>query len=143
MRSTDTNRVMIVEDAIDMQALLYRLLTAHGFVVECAQNGLDALEKLRRSEVLPSVILLDIMMPIMDGFKFRDHQLRDARLAQVPVIVMTASANIASGAAVGEAQGFIKKPFLDLDALVHMVRRLAKSCVTAELPPENVALGTV
>jgi CheY-like chemotaxis protein len=87
-------RVLIVEDDKDIRESLRELLEDEGFGVDCAVHGQDALDVLRRSAVLPSLILLDISMPVMDGFAFRIAQLADPMLAAIPVVVMTADSNV-------------------------------------------------
>jgi CheY-like chemotaxis protein len=85
---------LVVEDDKDVRESLRELLEDEGFVVECAEHGQVALDVLRRRSVLPTLILLDITMPVMDGYAFRAAQLADPALAGVPVIVMTADSNL-------------------------------------------------
>ena len=81
--------VLIVDDDIDTHSLLAVVLQHAGYTVECVSNGKEALEMLTR--VKPSVILLDIEMPLMTGPEFRQHQRRDPGLLSIPTIVMTGS----------------------------------------------------
>jgi CheY-like chemotaxis protein len=83
-------RVLIVEDDPAIRSSLTEALEEEGFDVAAAANGLQALERLR-SEPLPSTILLDLMMPVMDGWDFRHAQLQDPVLSQIPVVVVTAA----------------------------------------------------
>src|SRR5512137_690369 len=85
------HRILVVEDDRDMREALVEVLRLEGYEVEAAGNGADGLELARRHR--PDVILLDLMMPIMSGWEFRAAQLKDARLAAVPVIVMSAYHN--------------------------------------------------
>ena len=80
--------VLIVEDDQDIREFMQVLLSASGYTTMTAANGLEALERMR--EVRPCMVLLDLTMPIMDGFEFREHQLQDTRLASVPVLCLTA-----------------------------------------------------
>lgn len=82
-------RVMLVEDDDDVRVALAGVLQDEGFTVDEARHGREALERLGRSE-LPSLILLDLMMPVMDGWAFRAAQRADTRLAKIPVVVLTA-----------------------------------------------------
>lgn len=101
---------MIVEDARDIREIIARLYESEGYEVIGASDGSEALEKLREQSVLPTFILLDLMMPGMDGYQFRAEQEKDPRLASVPVIVMTADANAREKSIKIGAKGYIKKP---------------------------------
>jgi CheY-like chemotaxis protein len=85
-------QVLIVDDDPDMQECLIEILSDEGYRCEVASNGALALEHLRRAQAC--VILLDAMMPVMDGWQFRDAQLQDQRIAHIPVILMTANHQI-------------------------------------------------
>jgi CheY-like chemotaxis protein len=84
--------VLIIEDDPDCRDILSDLLYGHGYEVACAENGRRALDYLRL--VTPSLILLDLAMPVMDGREFRRWQTSDARLESVPTIVMTGDSDI-------------------------------------------------
>src|SRR5436305_4151442 len=83
--------ILIVDDDSDVRAALSELLEDEGFSVEGAPNGREALARLRQGQVHPAVILLDLMMPGMDGWDFRSEQMRDPQLAAVPVVIVSAS----------------------------------------------------
>ena len=83
--------ILIVDDDNDVRAALAELLEEEGFAVEGAHNGREALARLRCGTVHPAVILLDLMMPGMDGWDFRIEQMRDPKLARVPVVIVSAS----------------------------------------------------
>jgi CheY-like chemotaxis protein len=80
--------VLIVEDDPDIREFMQFLLTASGYETMTAANGREALERMRQRT--PCMVLLDLMMPVMDGFDFRAHQLREPDLAPVPVLCLTA-----------------------------------------------------
>jgi DNA-binding response OmpR family regulator len=80
--------VLIVEDDSDVSEMMDMFLRNQGFETECACNGMDALSRMRARR--PCIVLLDIQMPVMDGFEFRRRQLADAQLATVPVVCITA-----------------------------------------------------
>ena len=82
--------VFIVEDDSDTREMLGTFLELEGFAVETAANGRQALDRLGHG-LRASVIVLDLMMPVMDGAQFRREQIRDARLAAIPVIVVSAA----------------------------------------------------
>jgi CheY-like chemotaxis protein len=116
--------ILIVEDSPDVQSLLSLFLAGEGYEIGFADNGLRALEYLnQQANRLPQVILLDLMMPEMDGFRFRQEQMKIASIAKIPIVVMTADAD---GQAKAEAVGahvFLKKPFLDLDTILTAINR--------------------
>jgi len=82
--------VLIVEDDNDVREFMDLLLSAHGFETMTAANGREALERMRVKR--PCLVLLDLMMPVMDGWQFRAQQLREPALAGVPVVCVTAVA---------------------------------------------------
>jgi CheY-like chemotaxis protein len=86
------------------------LLETAGHEVDCARNGREALDRLR-SQAAYSVILLDVMMPIMNGYEFRDEQLKDPQLATIPVIVLTADGRAREKARRLKSNQFFQKPF--------------------------------
>ncbi len=79
--------VMVVDDSLTVRKITSRLLTRHGYRVLTAKDGIDALEQLH--EVLPDVMLVDIEMPRMDGFSLTRAIRADARLATIPIIIIT------------------------------------------------------
>jgi CheY-like chemotaxis protein len=80
--------VLIVEDDDDLCEFMNYLLTSNGYETVCAHNGRDALDQMRSCK--PCLVLLDLHMPVMDGFEFRWHQLRDPSCASIPVVAVTA-----------------------------------------------------
>jgi CheY-like chemotaxis protein len=82
--------VLVVDDDQDIRDALCELLLDEGYRAVAAANGAEALSYLRSCE-LPCVILLDLMMPIMDGWEFRRQQKGDPRLSAIPVVVITAA----------------------------------------------------
>src|SRR5688572_27944123 len=82
-------RVLVVEDEDDTAELIVEILSDAAYQVERAGDGRAALERLER-DPLPSVILLDLHMPVMDGWEFRERQRASRRCAEVPVIVVSA-----------------------------------------------------
>jgi CheY-like chemotaxis protein len=82
-------KVLIVDDDRDIRELLGELLADEGFVIEAAWNGAEAMKRLRAG-FRPNVIILDLMMPVMDGLAFRAEQKQNPELAAIPVIGVTA-----------------------------------------------------
>ena len=85
----ERNRILVVEDDGDVREALVQLLEFEGYRVTSATNGRDAIDQLRAGAA-PNLILLDLMMPVMDGPQFRAAQLGDPGLAAIPVIVLSA-----------------------------------------------------
>ncbi len=113
-------RVLIVEDDRDTREMLGRFLELEGFDVSTAANGQLALDALRKDRA--SVIVLDLMMPVMDGWQFRQHQVRDPRLADIPVVVVTAAGSRKALPPI-DAHGWLSKP-VDLDMLLQTITPL-------------------
>lgn len=82
--------VLVIDDDQDVRETLCEVIRDQGCSAECAGNGAEALDRLAQAAAKPCVILLDLMMPIMDGYEFRRRQLMDAALRGIPVIVLTA-----------------------------------------------------
>lgn len=116
-------RILIVEDDADIREDLADLLRTEGYEVLTAENGLAAREWLRSARVLPELILLDLMMPVMDGWHFRSYQLLDAALARIPVVVLSGAGDVRREAATLKAAGYVTKPF-HLDGLLDVLRRV-------------------
>src|SRR5215203_2329913 len=111
--------VFVVEDDVDTRDMLGRFLELEGFQVEVAANGKQALDRLT-SGVHPCVILLDLMMPVMDGWQFRRQQVLDRQLADIPVIVVSAAGKERMAGI--EADGYLSKP-VDLEQLLAQVNQ--------------------
>ena len=88
-----SGRILIVDDDHDIRQTLSEVLEDEGYLVQSVANGAEALQALREGRLLPALILLDLMMPVMDGFQFRLEQQRDPRIAGIPVVVITAGGN--------------------------------------------------
>jgi CheY-like chemotaxis protein len=82
--------ILVVDDDAGIRTALRDLLEMEGYSVTEAANGLAALGKLRAG-LRPAVILLDLMMPVMDGWDLRTEQLRDPELRGIPVLIVTAA----------------------------------------------------
>jgi CheY-like chemotaxis protein len=116
---TSQRPVLIVEDDVDLREMMAQLLAIEGFGAATASNGREALDYLARGD-RPGVILLDLMMPVMNGWEFRREQKLKPELADVPVIVL--SALDPRRADDVDAVAFLKKP-LDFDRLLQLVRQ--------------------
>jgi CheY-like chemotaxis protein len=80
-------RILIVDDDRDARDALSEFLHASGYLVSCAENGKAALDEIQSQKNLPSLILLDLAMPVMDGDTFIDYARHDRRLKDIPIVV--------------------------------------------------------
>jgi DNA-binding response OmpR family regulator len=115
--------VLVVDDDLDSRTLLEMALSAAGYTVVSATNGIEALAVARRFH--PAVILLDLMMPIMDGYAFRAAQLGEAEIAGIPVICVSGRHDAQAAARELKTAGCVVKPF-ELDAIVARVSALVQ-----------------
>ena len=109
--------VLVVEDDPEIRRLLHTVLAKQGYPVMEAPHGEAAL-KVLAAGALPGVILLDLYLPVMDGWEFRSAQLADPRLAAVPVVVISAAADVLITPL--DAEQVMKKP-LDIQRLLKVV----------------------
>lgn len=116
-------KILIVEDDRDVVEALSALLQVHGYEVEYALNGREALDLLR-SNRRPALILLDLMMPVMDGMQFREAQVSDPSLADIPVIVMSAHPKAKEIMESIRAQAYLKKP-VEIQSILETVERVS------------------
>ena len=114
--------VLVVDDESDIRLAVTEVLSYEGYQVMSACDGAEALMKARAYH--PALVLLDLMMPRMDGWEFRRVQQHDPEVSGIPVVVLSAM-----GPDSLEADGYVGKPF-DLDDLVSAVRRYADRPVT-------------
>jgi CheY-like chemotaxis protein len=114
--------ILIVDDDAGIRQLLLLFLEHKGYTAQTATNGLEALEQLQPDQPLPRLILLDLMMPVMDGATFRQAQLSDPRIAAIPVVVLSAAENIETQAPLLTANAYIPKP-IEFDSLLQVVER--------------------
>jgi CheY-like chemotaxis protein len=111
--------VLLVEDDDDIRLALVEALRDEGIAVRAAANGADALQELGQGSP-PCLIVLDLMMPVMDGWEFRDKQLEDPSLAAIPVVVLTADGNAKAKAQKMNAALGMAKP-VRLDDLIQVI----------------------
>lgn len=129
--------VLVIEDDDDLRETLCAVLNAEGYLTAAAPNGQAALELLETGE-LPALIILDLMMPVMNGWGFRERQLADSRIASIPVLVMTAASGLDES--VISATNFARKP-IEIGELLDRVAR----CLSGDFDnaPKTVPNGVV
>ena len=116
-----SKEILVVEDDDSIAQSLAMLLESEGYQVSNAENGKMALEKLQSGASKPCLILLDLMMPVMDGFEFRNLQQKDPAISSIPAVVMTADGNESKRSRIS-ADAFLKKP-LDIHTLLDTIQR--------------------
>src|SRR4051812_14439929 len=121
-----TESILVVEDDEYIRESVGELLSSAGYQVALADNGEDALRQLGAMPGVPDLIFLDLMMPIIDGFQFRAEQRADPRLADIPVVVMSADPDLESSHERLQARSYIRKPF-DIDDILVLARRSLRS----------------
>jgi CheY-like chemotaxis protein len=112
--------ILLVDDDPDIREALAETLEDHGFTVATASNGVDALRQLRRMRTRPALVLLDLMMPVMDGYGFLDERRKDPTLASIPVVVITAGHGFDRNR-LGETTTIVPKP-INLPKLLDALR---------------------
>jgi CheY-like chemotaxis protein len=108
MNGNGNGSILVVDDDADLRQTLELLLDDSGFTVTAAANGQVALDQLMAG-ARPDVILLDLMMPDMNGWQFLERAHADAGLAAIPIVIMTARKTDDSVPA--SSQGVLRKPF--------------------------------
>jgi CheY-like chemotaxis protein len=117
--------VLVVDDDRDIRECLRDLLVEAGYQVQIAAHGRAALDLLHQGD-RPAVILLDLMMPVMDGMTFRSHQLRDPQLASIPLVLVTASGRPAGELMAGAM--VLHKPL----RMKQLLDAVAQACLPAQ-----------
>lgn len=113
-------RIVLIEDDEDIRESLSDFLQSEGYSVQTYPNGKEALEDLAKAQVQPCLILLDLMMPVMDGFQFlKARKNYGDTLVQLPTYVVSAVANkdVLKGQ---DVSGYLNKP-LDIEHLLQIV----------------------
>ena len=122
MSGAKAKRVLVVDDEPGLREMLAANLELDGFEVVTAANGLEALRLLRALTVRPSLILLDLMMPVLDGYRFLEAQRADPELAQIPVAIITAGHGV-DRVRLGTTTPVVRKP-IKLAQLLELMHEL-------------------
>jgi CheY-like chemotaxis protein len=126
-------RVLVVDDEDAIRRMLTDVFEAYGYEVRTAANGREALEEVERHP--PSVVVLDAIMPVMDGPAFLNEQRRRRDLPHVPTVVISAYPDRAEAQMTGVGvEGFLPKPFRPQE-LVRLVEQIACTEATAQRTP--------
>jgi two-component system, chemotaxis family, chemotaxis protein CheY len=118
-------KVLVIEDNEDIREAVAEALEDAGHGVWLAANGAIAIGELRASSDLPCLVLLDLMMPVMDGAQFLQEMRQDPRLSALPVVVVTADSNAITQAASLGAHGGLRKP-IQLNELLFTVSKYSQ-----------------
>lgn len=113
--------ILIVEDDVFIRNNLIEILQEEGYRAVGVENGQEALNYLRKISALPALILLDLMMPVMNGPQFRAEQEKDSRIQKIPVVVVTAGGDAPQKAKQLKVQGWVKKP-IEIEDLLKVVQ---------------------
>jgi len=119
--------VLVVDDDPTIRELVSVLLDCEGYQVRTATDGRDALDVLEHWQ--PHLIVLDMLMPVMDGAAFLEAQQANPRLCHIPVIVMSASFKLKQAGERSAASALLPKPFRIDDLLAHVQALTADSCL--------------
>lgn len=118
-------QVLLVEDDVDIREAIADLLEEFGYAVRAACNGREALDVLA-TEYLPDLILLDLMMPVMDGWALKAELAESKELQAIPVVVLTADVNVTGLAGSLPGSDYLRKP-IAVDQLLRMLDRMRSS----------------
>ena len=118
-------RVLVVDDDTYIRDVVAQLLASEGYAVEEAANGAEALRIVTETARRPDLILLDLMMPVMDGWEFARRLQEHRPRLDIPIIVLSAARLPADRLGVTGAEAVLAKPF-DLDELLEHVEQWAQ-----------------
>jgi CheY-like chemotaxis protein len=120
--------VLVVDDDPDLREIVRMMLDCSGYRVRCAGNGKEAVEAVAKR--MPAVVLLDMLMPVMDGWQCA-RELRARYGRSVPIVVVTAAEHARARAdQLGDVDDVLSKPF-DMDALLRVVARFFQQSSSA------------
>jgi two-component system, OmpR family, alkaline phosphatase synthesis response regulator PhoP len=117
-------RILVVDDDVDLVAVIKGTLESKAYEVITAHNGKDGLEKAKNEK--PDLILLDIMMPVMDGFNFAEQFGKDPSLKKIPVLALTSFSDSLGQPFPFEVSEFLKKPLKPKELIAKVEEHLKK-----------------
>jgi CheY-like chemotaxis protein len=118
--------ILVVDDDPAIRDVVADILQISDYPVQTAVNGAEALEKIRRDQ--PAAVLLDLMMPVMNGWEFLRACRKEAPCAHVPIVVMSAAREASDAADELGARAFLAKPF-ELDAMLSVVGQVVEPTI--------------
>jgi CheY-like chemotaxis protein len=127
--------ILVVEDDLDAQIIFADRLRWEGYEVICVSSGIEAWELLSRGFV-PGLMVLDVMLPGMEGTELRRRMLRDKTMSLIPIIVVTAVSGMIR-CVLPKVEAFFRKP-VPLDDLIDVVARYAKPVRKTKRLPQPV-----
>jgi CheY-like chemotaxis protein len=116
--------VLLIDNDRGFQNVLTRVLSLEGYDLQCAANGAEGLKWLSRCTELPELVLLDLVLPVLDGWQFLAQKARNPRLADIPVVIISASEEIGKKAKAAGATAVMGKPFT-IEALLNVIEGFA------------------
>jgi two-component system, chemotaxis family, chemotaxis protein CheY len=125
--------ILLVEDDQDAREVFAAVLSEAGYQVATCEHGAEALKYLRGGQALPRVILLDLMMPVMNGWQFNEELRKDPKLSSIPVVVFSAHGDLPPIQAVDH----LRKP-VQMDRLLATVSKFCGPGVSAENHPPSI-----
>ena len=120
------NCVLVVEDDPDIRDTVADVLQDEGYDVVSAKHGAEGIACLKSAARLPAIIILDLMMPVMDGIAFREEQKKNPRWSEIPVLVLSADRTSRDKATAMGARAYLQKPF-DINQLLDLLREIEES----------------
>src|SRR3954470_13198349 len=118
--------ILMIEDDPQIRDDLAELLRREGYEVQAAANGHDALQRLHSSEPLPDLILLDLIMPEVDGWQFRAAQVENPNLGRIPAFVVSGAGDVRQEGIILRAAGYLNKPF-KFEFLLGVLRKVCSA----------------
>jgi CheY-like chemotaxis protein len=123
MAMAQQKNVLVIDDDHDIRDLVVFYLNSHGYQASGVSNGEEAITQLQTGD-RTDLIILDLMMPIMDAWEFRQLQQQDPAIGQIPVVLISATDEVSYEVGPLEAAGFIRKPI----DFAHLLATVGQHC---------------
>lgn len=117
--------ILLIEDDIDIAEAIESVFHLENIRYQSMKDGQSALDYLNFTDQNPSLIIMDVMMPLLNGFEFRKKQLSNKKIADIPTIAMSATSDFEKIDA-GHFNEFIKKP-IDIDQFIDLIKKYLRS----------------
>jgi PleD family two-component response regulator len=122
---TEPTYVLLIEDDIDIAEAIESVFHLENIRYQSMKDGQSALDYLNSVDQNPSLIIMDVMMPLLNGFEFRKKQLSNKKIANIPTIAMSATSDFEKVDA-GHFNEFIKKP-IDIEQFIDLIKKYLRS----------------